>query len=66
MHEDGEVCVGCGKKSPKTETNYTLISARYGWRLSRSRRLDGTYDVQWRCPDCWRALKGSVKPGAAR
>jgi Mrp family chromosome partitioning ATPase len=24
---DRQTCVGCGKKSPETETNYTLISA---------------------------------------
>jgi hypothetical protein len=29
------VCVSCGAKSPMTETNYTLISPRHGWRLTR-------------------------------
>jgi hypothetical protein len=58
----GEVCIGCGKQSPKTETNYTLISPRYGWRLSRERRADGTFEVEWRCPECWRDHRGSTLP----
>ena len=38
-HRDGtfyiaNTCVDCGEQSPQTETNYTLISSRYGWRLS--------------------------------
>jgi hypothetical protein len=60
--DKGEICVACRKESPETETNYTLISPKYGWRLARNKRPDGTYDVEWRCPDCWRALKASAKP----
>jgi len=48
-----EVCVVCGIESPKTETNYTLISAKFGWRLSRRPGPDGTFIVEWRCADCW-------------
>jgi len=29
-----QTCVDCNAQSPQTETNFTLISARYGWRLS--------------------------------
>ncbi len=57
VSEKGEICVGCRKASPPTETNYTLISPKYGWRLSREKRADGTWDVEWRCPDCWRERK---------
>jgi hypothetical protein len=53
----GEVCVGCGKNSPETETNYTLISPRYGWRLVREKQKNGTYLVEWHCPECWRGRK---------
>ncbi len=52
-----QTCVDCGKLSPETETNYTLISSQFGWRLSRSKKDDGTFDVEWRCPDCWREHK---------
>ena len=59
----GHVCVACGKTSPQTETDYTLISARHGWRLSRERSPDGTVAVEWRCPDCWvqhKATRSSI------
>jgi hypothetical protein len=48
-----ETCVVCGAKSPNTETNYTLISPKFGWRLSRRPAGDGTFIVEWRCADCW-------------
>jgi hypothetical protein len=50
---DFEVCVVCGMQSPKTDTNYTLISPKFGWRLSRRAAGDGTFIVEWRCADCW-------------
>jgi hypothetical protein len=54
---DRQTCVGCGKKSPETETNYTLISAQFGWRLTRYKTQDGALVVEWRCPTCWREFK---------
>ena len=54
---DRQTCVGCGKKSPETETNYTLISAQFGWRLTRYKSADGALVVEWRCPTCWRDFK---------
>jgi hypothetical protein len=54
---DRQTCIGCGKKSPETETNYTLISAQFGWRLTRYRNSDGTIVIEWRCPACWRDYK---------
>jgi hypothetical protein len=56
---DRQTCIGCGKQSPETETNYTLISAQFGWRLARYRSADGTIVVEWRCPQCWRDYKKS-------
>jgi hypothetical protein len=57
-------------KSPETETNYTLISAQFGWRLARSKSSDGEILVEWRCPTCWREYKlarGSVdEPKSSR
>ncbi len=50
-------CVACGKVSPATDSDYTLISARFGWRLSFARTADGKRLTQWRCPDCWQAHK---------
>ncbi|HVJ15873.1 MAG TPA: hypothetical protein VM686_10530 [Polyangiaceae bacterium] len=50
-------CVGCGTNSPETETNYTLISSRHGWRLVFKPGSDGRRVSEWRCPKCWADLK---------
>ena len=50
-------CIGCGRLSPETDTNYTLISSQFGWRLTRFRREDGEFIVEWRCPTCWKVFK---------
>jgi len=52
-----QICVGCGTKSPETDTNYTLISAQHGWRLHRVRAPDGAFSAEWRFPACWRKFK---------
>jgi hypothetical protein len=63
-------CVGCGRLSPETETNYTLISSQFGWRLNRYRKPTGEFVVEWRCPACWKQFKdqrrddGSGRPPA--
>jgi hypothetical protein len=46
-------CVGCNAVSPPTETNYTLISSRHGWRLDRSVDDNGQKTLRWYCPTCW-------------
>jgi hypothetical protein len=61
-----ETCVDCGKQSPRTETGFTLISQRFGWRLRRERLSDGNVLVEWRCPECWNQFKQrNVKPIAS-
>ena len=59
-----QTCIGCGKNAPETETNYTLISAQFGWRLTRVKKADGTVSLEWRCPTCWREYKKTRAPGA--
>src|SRR5579872_3339909 len=54
-----QTCVDCGILSPETDTNYTLIGSRHGWRLTRRIESDGSAVAEWRCPPCWRAYKGS-------
>jgi len=61
---DRQTCIGCGKKSPETETNYTLISAQFGWRLTRYRNPEGIIVIEWRCPSCWREYKKTKGPDA--
>jgi hypothetical protein len=64
---DRQTCVDCQKPSPETDTNYTLISAQYGWRLHRATRPDGTHVMEWRCPSCWVKFKeASGAPPSSR
>lgn len=49
-----QTCVGCGRKSPPTDTDYTLISSRHGWRLTIETSPNGRRHPIWRCPACWR------------
>ena len=55
-----QTCVGCHLLSPETETNYTLISAQFGWRLARKPTADGTMSIEWRCPACWRTYRAGL------
>jgi hypothetical protein len=55
-------CADCGKISPETETQYTLI-AKFGWRVVRTNDATGQAGIEWRCPTCWAAFK-SRQPGA--
>jgi hypothetical protein len=52
------VCVGCGIGSPVVATNYTVITSRYGWRLTQREHAAmssprSSAVVEWRCPGCW-------------
>jgi hypothetical protein len=53
-------CVDCQRVAPQTNTAHTLLSASFGWRLSRSKAPDGTAGVEWRCPACWRLRKAAA------
>jgi hypothetical protein len=55
-------CVGCGESAPETNTNYTLISTDFGWRLMRRTLPGGEKIAEWRCPTCWRAHKATGQP----
>jgi len=55
--KERQTCVDCRELSPETETNYTLISARFRWRLTRTKDADGKLHVEWRCPSCWLVYK---------
>ncbi|MCU0689815.1 MAG: hypothetical protein MUF54_00300 [Polyangiaceae bacterium] len=50
-------CVDCRRLSPPTESGYTLISKEFGWRLTRSKGVDGSFRLEWRCPPCWQKHK---------
>jgi hypothetical protein len=63
--DDGKprVCVDCGATAPSTETAYTLISSRFGWRLQYEKSPAGEREARWRCGECWKRRKG--KPQGA-
>ena len=46
-------CVDCHQLSPPTETNYTLISQQYGWRVMRVVDASGRRSMAWRCARCF-------------
>jgi hypothetical protein len=57
--ESRQTCADCGQEPPATQTNYTLISARHGWRLARSVDENGRKVMKWRCPECWKKYRTS-------
>jgi hypothetical protein len=69
MNEDSEassqICSICNIKSPPTDTNYTLISSRHGWRLALETLPDGTRSPIWRCPPCWQEYRKKQAANAA-
>lgn len=52
-----QVCSLCRAVSPVTQTNYTLISSKYQWRMEVISGADGQKEPRWYCPDCWQKLK---------
>jgi hypothetical protein len=58
-------CVGCGVAAPQAETNYTLVSSRYGWRLTIVNDAAGRKSSELRCPTCWarHRLSRATLPG---
>lgn len=52
-------CSDCGIQPPETESAYTLIGGKAGWRLTRSKRSDGMVVAEWRCADCWQKFRKS-------
>lgn len=52
--ESRKVCVSCDRLAPEATTEYTLISAKHGWRLDRRIAADGSFTLEWYCAECWR------------
>jgi hypothetical protein len=57
-------CIDCGTQAPETNTSYTLISATFGWRLTRKVNADGTRSVEWRCGNCFKKNKEHNQPAS--
>lgn len=61
MEIDRPRCGGCGAPAPPTDTNYTLISQKHGWRLVLQEDESGNRVGQWWCPACWAKKRDSRK-----
>ena len=57
-------CVTCGTYSPSTESSYTLISSKHGWRLTQAFE-GGKRKMEWRCPTCWEAYRAEQRRAAS-
>lgn len=66
MDRPKRACNGCSKAAPTTETSYTLISARFGWRVTRSTGAHGAVQTEWWCRECWVKRKAFLWPDADR
>jgi hypothetical protein len=67
--DDGEAsdanlpqCKDCGAQAPQTNTSYTLIGQRHGWRLALQQEADGRRVAYWRCPKCWDLHRAATRP----
>ena len=60
-----EGCVDCRRPPPPTNTNYTLISSQYGWRLIRRRTEEWDVRAEWRCPPCWKVYREKQRAALA-
>jgi hypothetical protein len=63
MDQDKRVCTDCAIEAPSTESAYTLISSRFGWRLQYEANAKGEREPKWRCGDCWRKHKAASASG---
>jgi hypothetical protein len=65
MPQDDRRCTDCGKTVPQEAGDSTLVSMKYGWRLTREPRGEVGLVPTWRCPTCWRAYKQRTKAGGS-
>jgi hypothetical protein len=57
-------CIDCGARSPEiTDEGSTLISVKYGWRITRQRDRSGMLLIDARCPVCWTKSKRRAPSG---
>jgi len=56
---DSHSCVDCGLRVPPQDDDSTLISMKYGWRLTKRPGPDGRDAHEWRCPRCWAAYRAA-------
>jgi hypothetical protein len=56
-----KVCVECRAIAPATDSAYTLISQRFGWRLVYALDAQGKRVPQWRCDKCFRRSKARAE-----
>lgn len=59
-------CTDCGTRVPPQDDESSLISMKYGWRLTRVVGPSGGASLEWRCPRCWVKFRDQRKPSDAR
>jgi hypothetical protein len=63
LEEDLQLaCCDCRLLSPPVRTAYTLIGARFRWRLHRVIQANGDLALEWRCPGCWTRFRKHAQP----
>jgi len=50
-------CCDCGRVVPEATGDTTLVSVKYGWRLTREKLESGETVPRWRCRACWSNYK---------
>lgn len=55
-------CSDCGLSAPLEVGEYTLFSARFGWRLTREVEAGGPLHLTWLCPRCARTRRDGRAP----
>ena len=56
-------CVRCRATAPSTDTEYTLISQKHGWRCRKVENAGGVPRLEWYCDSCWKGARvGADKP----
>jgi len=66
MAKRTHTCVDCGTRVPPQDDESSLISVKYGWRLTRNVAADGAARLEWRCPKCWATYRETRKSTDAR
>lgn len=56
---EATICKDCGAIAPETDTAYTLIGSRFGWRLKYVVDGAGKRIPEWRCDECARRERAS-------
>jgi hypothetical protein len=52
-------CVRCGASNGEPAAN----GPQHTWRLARRHKRDGSFVLDWYCPECWELRTKAAHPG---